>query len=78
MTLLLKWDPYFLHRYRWYRRAYGGRWELHYIDICDSDIWLAMHPDRKWPEYRQPCSIGAPVIEDYPVRGVEIDQREHA
>lgn len=53
-------------KYRWYRKWYGGRWERHRIDICGGLIWLSMHPDRKWPEYRQPCSQGTPEIEDYP------------
>lgn len=66
--LLLKWDPFFLHRYQWYRRMYGGRWENHFIDICLAFIWLPMRADRKWPEYRQPCSVGVPLIEDYPER----------
>lgn len=55
-------------RFRWYRRWFGGRWECHYIDICHSHIWLDMHPDRKWPEWRQPCSFGTPEIEDYPIK----------
>ena len=49
-----------------YRRWFGGRWERHWIEICGSFIWLSMHPDRKWPEYRQPCSFGNPEIEDWP------------
>lgn len=57
-------------RFQWYRRWHGGRWELHYIDICASDIWLDMpnDPARQWPAYRQPCSRGTPLIEDWPVR----------
>ena len=55
-------------RFRWYRRWFGGRWECHYIDICHNHIWLDMHPDRKWPEWRQPCSFGTPKIEDYPIK----------
>jgi hypothetical protein len=55
----------FGQRFQWYRRWYGGCWELHFIDICHAHLWLDMHPDRKWPDYRQPCSVGAPVIEDY-------------
>ena len=54
--------------FRWYRRWYGGRWERHWIDICESFIWLDMHPNRKWPEYRQPCSLGTPEIEDHEQR----------
>jgi hypothetical protein len=56
--------------FQWYRRWYGGRWERHAIDICRSYIWLPMsnNPGRQWPAYRQPCSVGAPLIEDYPVR----------
>lgn len=57
-----------LGRFQWYRRWHGGRWECHWIDICGSFIWLDMHPDRKWPEWRQPCSHGTPTIEDYPVK----------
>jgi len=59
-----------LSRWRWFRAFYGGRWERHYIDICRASIWLPMSPDpaRHWPAYRQPCSVGEPQIEDYPVR----------
>ena len=64
------WFKHFLgQRFQWYRRWFGGRWERHWIDICGSFIWLDMHRDRKWPEYRQPCSFGTPEIEDYPVGG---------
>jgi uncharacterized protein with von Willebrand factor type A (vWA) domain len=59
------WFSYYLCRYQWYRRWHGGRWEYHFIDICRSHLWLNMHPDRKWPEYRQPCSVGTPIVEDY-------------
>ena len=37
-----------------------------YIDVCHAAIWLPMHPKRCWPDYRQPCSVGTPIIEDYP------------
>lgn len=53
---------------QWYRRYYGGRWELHAIDICHAYIWLPMRQDRKWPEYRQPCSVHMARIEDWPVK----------
>ena len=59
------WFSYHLRRYQWYRRWHGGRWEYHFIDICRSHMWLNMRPDRKWPDYRQPCSVGAPIVEDY-------------
>lgn len=64
------WFQHFLGRFQWYRRWYGGRWENHWIDICGSFIWLPMSnaPERQWPAYRQPCSFGAPLIEDYPVK----------
>lgn len=55
---------------KWYRRWYGGRWERHWIEVCLSIMWLDMHPNRKWPEYRQPCSFGTPDIEDYPIKGL--------
>ena len=55
--------------FKWYRRWAGGRWERHFIDICGSFIWLHMSQKRKWPEYRQPCSVGDPEIEDWPVKG---------
>ena len=42
--------------------------EHHWIDICGNSMWLDMHPERKWPEWRQPCSHGTPTIEDYPVK----------
>ena len=58
--------------FRWYRRWYGGRWERPWIDICGSFIWLDMHPDRKWPEYRQPCSLGTPEIEDHEQRAAVV------
>lgn len=32
-------------------------------------MWLQVDQDKKWPEYRQPCSRGTPLIEDYPVKG---------
>lgn len=57
-----------LSEFRWYRRWYGGRWERHYIEICHSDMWLDMHPERMWPSWRQPCSRGTPEIETYPTR----------
>ena len=59
------WFSHYLCRYQWYRRWHGGRWEYHFIDICHAHMWLNMHPDRKWPEYRQPCSVGTPIVEDY-------------
>lgn len=64
------WFKHLLGRFAWYRRWFGGRWERHWIDICGSDIWLDMSSDprRQWPAYRQPCSLGTPIIEDYPVR----------
>ena len=55
-----------LSRFQWYRRYVGGRWEYHWIDICASSMWLSMAPGKYWPEYRQPCSHGTPVIEDWP------------
>lgn len=40
------WFQHFLgQRFQWYRRWFGGRWELHWIDICGSDIWLSMSND---------------------------------
>lgn len=59
-------------RFQWYRRWFGGRWELHWIDICGAYIWLPMSsdPQRQWPAYRQPCSVGAPIIEDYSSRAI--------
>ena len=60
-------------RFRWYRRWFGGRWERHWIEICAAYIWLPMANDtaRQWPAYRQPCSFGEPVIEDYPSKELE-------
>jgi len=55
-----------LRRFQWYRRWYGGRWERHFIDVCRAHLWLPMHPDRKWPKYRQPCSVGIHIVEDWP------------
>jgi len=59
------WFEYYLKDFQWYRRWYGGRWEYHFIDICGKSMWLSMHPKRKWPDYRQPCSVGTPIVEDY-------------
>ena len=49
-----------------YRRWYGGRWEYHWVDVCASSMWLDMAPGRCWPDYRQPCTFGTPIVEDYP------------
>jgi len=57
---------HWLARFQWYRRWYGGRWEYHYIEICASFMWLDCTPPRIWPAYRQPCSRGTPLIEDWP------------
>jgi hypothetical protein len=64
------WFEYLLKRFQWYRRWYGGRWEYHWIDICGTAMWLPMsnNPARQWPAYRQPCSFGAPIIEDWPIK----------
>lgn len=55
-----------LDRFQWYRKWYGGRWEYHWIDICYSAMWLPMTRPNVWPDYRQPCSHGTPIIEDWP------------
>jgi hypothetical protein len=60
------WVKCWLSRFRWYRKWYGGRWEYHWIDICHGALWLDMTRPRVWPLHRQPCSVGAPLIEDYP------------
>jgi hypothetical protein len=60
------WVQHWFSRFRWYRRYIGGRWEYHFIDICTASMWLPMNPQRCWPEYRQPCSVGAPIVEDWP------------
>ena len=59
------WIKHWFSRYQWYRRWYGGRWEYHWIDICCSAMWLEMTPPRIWPAYRQPCSVGTPIVEDW-------------
>jgi hypothetical protein len=64
------WFQHLLSGFRWYRRWYGGRWEFHCIDVCQSSMWLPMVRPRVWPEYRQPCSVGAPIVEDYPDKGL--------
>lgn len=64
------WVRWHLRNWQAYRRWYGGRWECHYIEICASAIWLEVRDDRKWPEYRQPCSRGTPTIEDWPVPAI--------
>ena len=61
----LFWFKHLLGNFQWYRKWYGGRWEFHYIDVCHSSMWLDMHPDRKWPEWVQPCSHGTPIVEDW-------------
>lgn len=70
MTWLFRtfWLRHWLCRHQWYRRWYGGRWEFHWIDVCGAAMWLEMTPPNCWPEYRQPCSVGAPIVEDWPVR----------
>lgn len=60
------WPKYWLCDFQWYRRWYGGRWENWYIEICASFMWLDVDRNRCWPEYRQPCARGTPLIEDYP------------
>lgn len=59
------WIMHHLSKYQWYRKWYGGRWEYHCIDICHGFLWLHMTPPNVWPDYRQPCSVGAPVVEDW-------------
>jgi hypothetical protein len=68
---------FFAQRYQWYRRACGGRWERHLIDVCRSHIWLQMsaNPMRQWPAYRQPCSVGVPLIEDWPTPSATQDSK---
>jgi len=56
---------HWLCKYQWYRKWYGGRWEYHFIHICCGSMWLDMTPPRVWPDYVQPCSMGAPKIEDW-------------
>lgn len=63
------WLKHFLGRFQWYRRWHGGRWEYHWIEVCCSYMWLEMRSDRCWPAYRQPCSRGTPLIEDWPLKG---------
>lgn len=57
---------YFLHRFQWFRRFVGGRWEFWHIGICNAYLWLripAQEPDDRY----QPCSIGPRIArEDYP------------
>jgi hypothetical protein len=65
-VLMSFWPCYLLCGFQWYRRWYGGRWEYHWIDICYCAMWLDMRRPNVWPEYRQPCSLGTPIIEDYP------------
>ena len=60
------WMRYLLSKYQWYRRWYGGRWEYHWISVTTSAMWLEMQPGKCWPEYRQPCSMGTPIVEDWP------------
>jgi hypothetical protein len=65
--ILMTWPvDYMLSRFQWYRRYIGGRWENHFIDICNARMWFLMDPGMCWPDYEQPCSRGAPIIEDWP------------
>jgi hypothetical protein len=53
----------FLSGYRWYRKFHGGRWELWWIPICASAIWLEIHHDLP-DDYRQPCSEGPRIARE--------------
>lgn len=52
-----------LSKFQWYRKWYGGRWELWYIDECMADIWF--HEKSLYNGQRPMSSRGTPVIEDY-------------
>lgn len=65
------WIAVTFSNFQFIRRWIGGRWERHRIDICGGrPIWLLMskNPARQWPAYHQPCSMGEPEIEDWPVK----------
>ena len=51
--------------FRWFRKWWGGRWELWYVDhpVC-SDIW---HWREQQPRSDRPNGLcrGRPVVEDY-------------
>lgn len=57
---------YGLSKFKWYRRWYGGRWELWNIGICHANIWLRINASEPDDRY-QPCSVGPRISrEDYP------------
>lgn len=68
------WPRYLLSSYCWYRKWYSGRWEYHWIELTHSPMWLEMHTDRGWPDWKMPYSRGTPIIEDYPILPQQIDK----
>lgn len=62
------WFRYFFDKYQWYRKWHGGRWELWWVDICKSEQWYNLPPNKCYPNYRPPCCFGTPIIEDYPIK----------
>ena len=63
------WFKSFFSKYRWYRRWYGGRWELWWVQSFWSDFWHDVSVDKCHPEYRPRDCFGTPTIEDYPIKG---------
>lgn len=68
---IIKWSWFkiFLSDYQWYRRAYGGHWELWYIDhpICSS-MWLDVKQCSVGTSYREPGWRGSPRCENWETR----------
>lgn len=57
---------HWLSKFRWGRKFLGGRWELWYIGICHSKVWLRIAESAPDDLY-QACSIGPRIArEDYP------------
>lgn len=63
--LMSSWFRHSLDKYRWYRKWYGGRWEFWRIDILPCPVWLHKDPSCCWPEHKQCCGVGEPVVEDW-------------
>lgn len=58
-----------LHEYKWYRRWYGGRWELWYVDFVGNEVWhnsLQLPNMRMWNGKPSPLCRGMCLeVEDY-------------
>jgi hypothetical protein len=61
------WFKILFSNYSWYRKLYGGHWELWHIDypVC-SIIWCDVKECSKSTGYREPLWRGTPICEHYP------------